>query len=113
LNQKLHLLLPKDGKRKTPAGRKIGAKDLTLSKIPDEGIRRQIREGRKDRKGKVPMPSFKDSLSQEDNNSLADTYENFENNLETMERRITEGGMQPAICAKQKHHGFPLHKNKQ
>ena len=62
----------KDGKGKTPAGRKIGAKDLTVSKIPDEEIRRQIREGRKDPKGKALMPSFKDGLSEEDINSLAD-----------------------------------------
>lgn len=56
----------KDGKARTPIARKLGVKDLTQSKISDDEIRRQIREGRKDRAGKLQMPEFKDTLSDEE-----------------------------------------------
>lgn len=56
----------KDGKARTPIARKLGVKDLTKSKISDDEIRRQIREGRKDRAGKLQMPEFKDTLSDEE-----------------------------------------------
>ena len=50
-----------DGKARTPAGRKLGAKDLTQSKLSDEEIRKQVNEGHKDQRG-VVMPAFKDVL---------------------------------------------------
>jgi mono/diheme cytochrome c family protein len=55
----------KDGKARTPAARKLGVKDLTQSKLGDEDIARQIREGRKGPDGKQQMPSFGDRLSPE------------------------------------------------
>jgi len=50
-----------DGKARTPAGRKLRAKDLTESKLTDDEIRRQVSEGHKDQRGAV-MPPFKDVL---------------------------------------------------
>jgi mono/diheme cytochrome c family protein len=52
-----------DGKGRTPAGRKIGAKDLTQSRLPDEEIARQISEGSKDKAGRAKMPPFKEQLA--------------------------------------------------
>ena len=43
----------------TPPGRKLGAKELTVSKATDEQIGRNILEGVKDKQGKQLMPSFK------------------------------------------------------
>jgi mono/diheme cytochrome c family protein len=50
-----------DGKAHTPAGRKLGAKDLTLSKFTDADVKKQVTEGFKDQRGLV-MPAFKDVL---------------------------------------------------
>lgn len=52
-----------DGKARTPAGRKIRAKDLTRSQLADVEIERQVSEGTKDKAGNVKMPPFKDQLS--------------------------------------------------
>jgi mono/diheme cytochrome c family protein len=52
-----------DGKGRTPAGRKIGARDLTQSRLSEAEIARQVSEGSTDRTGKVKMPPFKDLLS--------------------------------------------------
>ena len=52
-----------DGKGRTPAGKKIGAKDLSESRVPDENIAQEIAEGVKDKKGAVRMPSFKSKLT--------------------------------------------------
>jgi mono/diheme cytochrome c family protein len=54
-----------DGKAKTPAARKLGVKDLTQSKLADAEIKKQIVEGRKDKKGNQQMPAFEDKLSAE------------------------------------------------
>jgi mono/diheme cytochrome c family protein len=53
----------RDGKGRTPAGRKMGAKDLALSQLPDAEVGRQIREGTKDAKGNARMPAFGDKLT--------------------------------------------------
>jgi mono/diheme cytochrome c family protein len=63
----------KDGTAKTPMARKLGVKDLTLSKIPDAEIERQIREGKKGPDGNSQMPSFKDKISK-DQMKLLITY---------------------------------------
>ena len=52
----------KDGKARTPIGRKLKVKDLTQSKLGDADIAAQIREGRKGDDGLTRMPSFKESL---------------------------------------------------
>ena len=52
-----------DGRARTPAARKLGAKDLTESRIPDIEITRQITEGRKDTGGKEKMPPFREKLT--------------------------------------------------
>ncbi|HET7535986.1 MAG TPA: c-type cytochrome [Candidatus Didemnitutus sp.] len=55
-----------DGKAKTPAGKKSRAKDLTVSKLTDADIERQIvNGGPKDSKGRQAMPPFKDTLTPE------------------------------------------------
>lgn len=55
-----------DGKARTPAGKKLGAKDLSESKIADDAIVHQIGEGLKDKKGAERMPSFKARLAAEE-----------------------------------------------
>ncbi len=55
-----------DGHARTPAGRKIGAKDLTESKLPDADIVQQITNGKKNERGVEKMPAFKDKLSASD-----------------------------------------------
>ena len=59
-----------DGKAKTPVARRLGVKDLTVSTIPESEIVRQIREGKKGPQGKPLMPSFKESLSEEEIKAL-------------------------------------------
>ena len=56
----------KDGKARTPIARKLGVKDLTLSKLTDAEIERQIREGRKGADGKQAMPAFGDKIAEAD-----------------------------------------------
>ena len=56
----------KDGKGKTPTGRKVGAKDLTLSKSPDAEMEKQLIEGKKAPNGTPAMPPFKDKLDSEE-----------------------------------------------
>jgi len=53
----------KDGKARTPAARKLGVKDLTLSKATDREIEKQLIEGKKDDRGQQKMPSFDKKLS--------------------------------------------------
>ncbi len=60
-----------DGKARTPAGRKIGAKDLTKSTLPDEELIQQITNGKKDARGVEKMPAFKEKLSTSDIAALA------------------------------------------
>lgn len=60
----------KDGKAQTPAARKLGVKDLTQSKAADGEVEKQIIYGKKDDRGKMKMPPFKDKLSAEEISSL-------------------------------------------
>ena len=52
-----------DGKARTPAGKKLGAKDLSGSKLADADIEKQILAGTKDAKGNERMPSFQAKLA--------------------------------------------------
>ena len=53
-----------DGRARTPAARKLGAKDLTESKLTDAEIAQQIAGGKKDAGGKERMPAFKATLAE-------------------------------------------------
>ena len=52
-----------DGRARTPAARKLGARDLTESKLSDAEIARQITNGSKDAKGKEKMPAFREQYN--------------------------------------------------
>ena len=60
----------KDGKAQTPVGRKLGAKDLSLSRITDGEIEKQISEGKKAANGPQAMPPFKSKLTPEQTKDL-------------------------------------------
>lgn len=66
-----------DGKARTPAGKKVHAKDLSLSKLTNAEIERQIKEGRKDSRGVFTMPPFKEKLSDEDTSALIPVVKRF------------------------------------
>jgi mono/diheme cytochrome c family protein len=55
-----------DGKARTPAGRKIGAKDLSVNKLDDAALAAQVRNGVKNAQGVDVMPSFKERLTPEE-----------------------------------------------
>lgn len=59
-----------DGKARTPIARKLGVKDLTVSKTTDAEIEKQILEGKKDTAGKDLMPAFKTKLKLEEIQAL-------------------------------------------
>jgi mono/diheme cytochrome c family protein len=67
----------KDGTANTPVAKKFGAKDLSLSKTEDAEITRQIREGKRDDKGKQLMPPFAEKLSAEDFTALVGAVKAF------------------------------------
>lgn len=68
----------KDGKAQTPMARKLGVKDLSLSKLTDEQIVQAIREGRSDKnKPASAMPAFKDKLTQEEIRELVRIVQGF------------------------------------
>jgi len=52
-----------DGRARTPAGKKLGAKDLSESKLAAADIEKQILTGTKDARGNERMPSFKAKLA--------------------------------------------------
>jgi mono/diheme cytochrome c family protein len=66
-----------DGKAKTPAGRKLGAKDLSASKLSDQQIAAQITKGTKNERGAEKMPSFKDRLNADDIDALVAYVKTF------------------------------------
>ena len=66
-----------DGKARTPAGKKLGAKDLSESKIADDAIVHQIAEGLKDQKGAERMPSFQARLIAEEIAALVAVVKDF------------------------------------
>jgi mono/diheme cytochrome c family protein len=62
----------KDGKGNTPAGKKAGAKDLTISKTTRAEIEKQITDGKIDPKRKTNMPAFGEKVSKEEIRTLTD-----------------------------------------
>lgn len=67
----------KDGKAQNPAARKLGVKDLSLSKATDGEIEKQVIEGKKDERGNLKMPPFKDKLTAEGIKSLIAVVKGF------------------------------------
>lgn len=59
-----------DGKGRTPQGKKLHAKDLTVSTLANADIEKQIVAGSKDRSGSSRMPSFKTTLTPEEITAL-------------------------------------------
>lgn len=66
-----------DGKGRTPAGKKVGAKDLTQSKLSDAEIEKQILNGTKSERGVEKMPSFRQKLSAADIGPLVGYVKTF------------------------------------
>ncbi len=71
-----------DGHARTPAGRKLGAKDLAESKTTDAEIERQILNGMRDKNGKEKMPSFKDRVPSGAIAALVAHVKTFRQNLQ-------------------------------
>lgn len=67
----------KDGKAQSPAARKLGVKDLSGSKATDSELEKQVIEGKKDDRGNLKMPSFKDKFTPEEIKSLIDVVKSF------------------------------------
>ncbi len=66
-----------DGKARTPAGKKLGAKDLSESKLEETQIERQIRDGAKDQRGAEKMPPFRDKLASAEITALVGYVKTF------------------------------------
>jgi cytochrome c6 len=67
----------KDGKAQSPIARKLGVKDLAESKATDSEIETAVAEGRKDDKGNLKMPAFKDKLTAAETQSLVPVVKAF------------------------------------
>ena len=66
-----------DGRARTPAGKKIGARDLAGSKLADDAIAAQIRNGAKTPQGAERMPAYKDRLKPEEVAAVSDFVKTF------------------------------------
>ncbi len=62
----------KDGKANTPAGKKAGAKNLSVSKTTPAEIEKQITEGKADGKGSIKMPAFGGKITADEIKNLTD-----------------------------------------
>ena len=67
----------KDGQAQTPAARKLGVKNLSLSKLTDSQIIDQIREGKQPSQKETKMPAFKEKLTPEEIQSLVEVVKQF------------------------------------
>ncbi|MBL9168752.1 MAG: cytochrome c [Verrucomicrobiales bacterium] len=67
----------KDGKAQNPAARKLGVKDLSESKATDAEIVKQVTEGKKDDRGNLKMPGFREKLTGEEIQSLVVLVKRF------------------------------------
>lgn len=66
-----------DGKARTPAGRKLGARDLSQSTLADADIVKQIRNGTRNERGAERMPGFKEKLSADEIDALVTYVKSF------------------------------------
>lgn len=55
-----------DGKGKTKMGEKAGCKDYSVEAIKDDAAFKSLKEGMKDKDGKVQMKAFGESLSDDE-----------------------------------------------
>ncbi|MBI5381055.1 MAG: cytochrome c [Opitutae bacterium] len=55
-----------DGKARNPAAKKLGVRDLTVSKLTDAEIEKQVRDGVRNKRGLEVMPAFKEKLTPEE-----------------------------------------------
>lgn len=69
----------KDGKANTPAGKKAGAKDLSISKRTAVEIEKQIIEGKADNKGSIKMPAFAGKITPDEIKGLTEYVLSFRN----------------------------------
>jgi mono/diheme cytochrome c family protein len=76
-NKNCALCHSKDGTAQTPAAKKLGVKDLSQSKLTDEQIAEQIRDGKLDKEGSLKMPAFKDKLTPDEVKSLLPVVKGF------------------------------------
>jgi len=67
----------KDGRADSFVARKLGVKDLSQSKLNDQQIEQQIREGRPADQNTAKMPAFKDRLTEEEIKSLIPVVKEF------------------------------------
>lgn len=67
----------KDGKAQNPAAKKLGVKDLSESKATDAEIVKQVTEGKRDDRGSLRMPGFRDKLAAEEIQSLVAVVKRF------------------------------------
>jgi mono/diheme cytochrome c family protein len=70
----------KDGKANTLAGKKAGAKDLSISKTTSSEIEKQITEGKADTKGSIKMPAFAGKITPAEIKALAEYVLAFRKN---------------------------------
>ncbi len=67
----------KDGTAQTPAGKMLGAKNLSQSKLTDVQIVQQILEGRQENQKTSKMPAFKEKLTRPEIESLVPVVKGF------------------------------------
>jgi mono/diheme cytochrome c family protein len=67
----------RDGRAQTPAGKMLGAKDLSQSRLTDAQIVHQILEGRQENQKTAKMPPFKDRLTRQEIESLVPVVKEF------------------------------------
>jgi len=66
-----------EGHARTPAGRKLHAKGLTLSRLTPPEIEHEIREGQKDSRGQTAMPPLRDQLAPDETKALTPVVVGF------------------------------------
>jgi len=66
-----------DGKARSAIAKKLGVKDLSVSKLSDTDIEKQIKEGSRNKRGDQIMPSFKDRLTEEEIQALIVAVKGF------------------------------------
>jgi mono/diheme cytochrome c family protein len=66
-----------DGKARTPAGRKLKAKDFSRSTLEDADIQRIILAGVRDAKGTLRMPPFEEKLAPAEVSRLVEYVKSF------------------------------------
>jgi mono/diheme cytochrome c family protein len=62
----------KDGKANTPAGKKSGAKDLSISKTTPAEVEKQITDGKADARGVLKMPAYAGKITPDEIKALTD-----------------------------------------